>query len=208
MLGARFAAALGLSGALVACRPASTPTGSAPTSPRIASEPKEPFRVLSPHEEAPAFDVVATDGTTFDSKSLVGRKPFVVVFFATWCHVCELKLPEAAALLRDAAPLEVIGVTLDDPHDYASVPEFTRRLSFSFPVVHGDDFPRFALAYDPMQTVPVVAVVGPNGYLVDYQIGYSVTHRARLAAAIDVIRRMPPDAPPFLGGRTRDEPGQ
>jgi len=205
---ATFAAAFAASTLLAACHTASSAPSAAPVAAERSTEPGEPFRVLSPHELAPAFQVESVDGTTFDSRSLIGQKPFVVVFFATWCHVCELKLPETAELLREVAPLDVIGVSLDDPGDYAAVPGFTKRTRFSFPVVRGDDYPRFALAYDPLQTVPVVAVVGANGYLVDYQIGYSVTHRARLAAALEVARHAPSDAPPFLGGRTRDDPGQ
>jgi peroxiredoxin len=208
MPSATFAVAFAASALLAACHTASSAPGAASDPAERSTEPGEPFRVLGPHELAPAFQVVAVDGTRIDSSSLIGHEPFVVVFFATWCHVCELKLPETAELLREGAPIQVVGVSLDAPGDYAAVPGFTKRMSFSFPVVRGDDFPRFALAYDPMQTVPVVAVVGANGYLVDYQIGYSATHRARLAAALEVARSMPPDAPPFLGGRTRDDPGQ
>jgi len=168
----------------------------------------EPFRVLSPSERAPDFRVVARDGTVFDSRELVGKKPFVLVFFATWCRVCEMKIPEAAAALREGEPLPVIGVSLDEKADYGKLPGYLARHGFAFPTVHGTEFPRFALAYDPLQTVPVVAVVGANGYLIDYQIGYSLTHRARLAAALEIARRMPADAPPFLGGRPPSTPGQ
>lgn len=193
--------------ALWGCSPA------APARPELATpeergSPEEPFRVLSPYEPAPKFDVVASDGTRFDSEELLGKKPFVLVFFATWCRVCEMKVPEAAAVLREAAPMTVIGVSLDEPEDADQVPGFLARHRFSFPTVSGTAHPRFALAYDPLQTVPVVAVIGPNGYLIDYQIGYSVTHRSRLAAALEIARRMPRDAPPFLGGRTPDDPGQ
>jgi peroxiredoxin len=151
---------------------------------------------------------MAADGTVFDSRELLGKRPFVLVFFATWCRVCEMKIPEVADLLRDGPPTTVIGVSLDDREDYTKVPGFVARHRFTFPSVRGDDFPAFALAYDPLQTVPVVAVIGPNGFLIDYQIGYSVTHRARLAAALDIARRMPQDAPPFLSGRPEDDPGQ
>lgn len=180
-------------------------TGCAPEQNKRASAPelvaqeeaqREPFRVVSPTEQVPKFRVVATNGSVFDSDALIGKEPFVVAFYATWCKVCEFKLPDLLDVLHEAGQVAAIGVAVDDTDTWQNVERYVTRHRLPFPTVRGASFPRFALSYDPFQTVPVVAVVGRNGYLVDYQIGYSSTHRERLIAAVEVARRMSPDSPP------------
>ncbi len=89
---------------LAGCSPkAVTPEASSPA-PAAEPEPaREPFRVLSPDELVPEFRVRASDGTLFDSDALVGKRPFVVVFYATWCSVCEMKLPVVKEALSRAS---------------------------------------------------------------------------------------------------------
>jgi peroxiredoxin len=170
---------------LVACAPE-------PEAPRPIEVPRGPFRVLSPRESVPPFRLVATDGSVLDSDELVGKRPFVVVFFTTWCGVCELKLPEVRAVAeREAKNVTFVGVPIDDADTWDQVSDYVERHGLQFPIVRGEDFPRFALAYDPLQTVPVVAVVGRDGYLVDYQIGWGPGHARRLRAAVDVARSVP-----------------
>jgi peroxiredoxin len=206
-------AALLLVGA-TACA-ASNPSGDGARGPSTTDAPesaeaegKQPFRVLSPSERVPDFRVVATDGSVIDSSTLVGKEPFVLVFFATWCNVCELKLPEVTSVLAGTERIPVIGVSVDDKETWERVPSFVARHRLAFPTVRGTSFPRFALAYDPLQTVPVVAVIGRNGYLVDYQIGWASSHRSRLAAAIEVGRRIAPDAPPLHGPNDAEPTGR
>ncbi|MCC6902065.1 MAG: TlpA family protein disulfide reductase [Polyangiaceae bacterium] len=184
-------------------RAAGAPARAPPPEPEPESA---PFRVLSPAERVPDFRVASTDRRWFESRSWVGKEPFVVVFFATWCRVCELKLPLVSQALAHHPNLPVLLVSLDDADTWDGVPRFLRRFGLAHPVVRGTSFPRFSLAYDPLETVPAVAVVGRNGHLVDYQVGYSASHGPRLAAAVELAVRMPPDAPPFLGSPDRARP--
>ena len=43
--------------------------------------------------QAPAVVVQALDGPPVDLGTLIGRKPFLLEFWATWCEVCEALLP-------------------------------------------------------------------------------------------------------------------
>ncbi|MCA9598772.1 MAG: TlpA family protein disulfide reductase [Myxococcales bacterium] len=163
------------------------PPAPATAAPSVEPEPaREPFRVVSPEERVPEFHVRATDGTVFDSDALVGKRPFVVVFYATWCSVCEMKLPVVRHVLEGHPEIPVIGVALDEADTWRAVPGYVARHSLAFPTVRGERFPRFALAYDPFQSVPAVAVVGKSGYLIDYQIGFSQSHERRLRGALEV----------------------
>jgi thiol-disulfide isomerase/thioredoxin len=188
--------ALGL--VLVGCA-APNPDADAPAPER--EQAREPFRTVSTSERVPAFRVVADDGSVFDSDALVGKRPFVVVFFATWCGVCELLFPAVHDVFDENADVPVIGVSLDDSDTWGQVPGYVRRHALRFPWVRAESFPRFTLAYDPLQRVPVVAVVGKNGYLVDYQVGYSYSERRRLVAALAIAKRMRADSPPFVPDR-------
>ncbi len=195
--------------ALLACSCATA--APSPSSPRakpavVQEEPSsEPFRVLSPVERVPEFRVTDSSGRHFDSRTLIGQRAFAVVFFATWCNVCEMKLPEVQ---RVAAPfgddVTLIYVSVDEPQSWSDVPAYLARQGVRTGVVRAESFPRFAVAYDPLQTVPVVAVVGKNGYLVDYQVGWGRSHERRLHAALQVARRIPRDAPAFLKGKAGD----
>lgn len=163
-------------------------------------EPEElPFRVLSPREIVPPFRVRALDGTLLDSSALIGKQAFVVVFFATWCDVCDLKLPVLhAAVAESATPTPLIGVAVDDRQSWPEVASFLRRHQIAYPTVRADDYPRFALAYGPMQTVPAVAIVGKHGYLVDYQVGYGQSHAARVRRTLALAHGQSADTPPTM----------
>ncbi|MBK7584061.1 MAG: TlpA family protein disulfide reductase [Myxococcales bacterium] len=207
----RFHGALGLALlTLTACAAAPPAAGGRtdPLEPRAEPEPTtEPFRVLSPKERVPSFRVRSTGDRVFDSSAWVGSQPFVLVFLATWCRVCEMKLPMVTDALAEHPDLPVLVVSLDDAETWDALPRFLARHRLGQPVIRGSAFPRFALSYDPLQTVPVIAVVGKNGYLVDYQVGYSPSHALRLAAALEIARRMPADAPPFLDTPDAEPPG-
>lgn len=65
-------------------------------------------------------------------------KPLVVIFFATWCVVCQVQVarlqPVRAALGNDR--VAVLGVSLDLQRRL--VPPFVQAAGFNFPVVYGD----------------------------------------------------------------------
>jgi thiol-disulfide isomerase/thioredoxin len=130
-----------------------------------------------------------------------------VVFFATWCGVCEMKLPVLARALEVVGgDIAVVSVSVDEPSSFHLVDGYLERVGFDHPTVRATDFPRFATAYDPLATVPAVAVVGQNGFLVDYQLGYGPSHPRRLLLALRVARDIPRDAPPLLSRPPTAEP--
>jgi peroxiredoxin len=144
----------------------------------------------------PGFRVHTIDGRKFDSEELVGNRPFVVVFFATWCQMCEQKMPHLRGALDALGPVTVIGVSVDDPDTWSRVPAFMQAHRLRFPLVRASQYPRFALSYNPFSMVPLVVVVGRNGGLVDYQMGYAPNDRERLIAAVQLARNIGPLADP------------
>lgn len=136
----------------------------------------------------PEFSVESQDGKQLRSEDLVGHEAFVVVFFATWCQVCDMKLPVLKGVLDELGPITTIMVSVDDAETWPHVPGYLKEHDVKFPVVSALAYPRFSASYNPFQAVPLVVVVGHNGGLVDYQMGFADTHQKRLTDAIRVAR--------------------
>ncbi len=90
----------------------------------VAASPKDPMRVraahfaenpeLSLHKMAPAFEVIALDGTHFNLDNMGGRV-VLIDFWATWCGPCNAELPHVQKIAREFAnePFTVISISWD-----------------------------------------------------------------------------------------------
>jgi len=69
---------------------------------------------LSLHKMAPAFDVVALDGSKFNLDAMGGRV-VLIDFWATWCGPCNAELPHMKKIAKEFAgqPLVIISVSWD-----------------------------------------------------------------------------------------------
>jgi thiol-disulfide isomerase/thioredoxin len=144
----------------------------------------------------PGFKVKTIDGRLLDSASLVGNEPFIVFFFATWCTMCDQKMPHVRRALEATGPVKVIGVSLDEESTWAHAAGYLKERGINVPLVRATDYPRFALSYNPFSMIPLVVIVGRNGGLVDFQMGYAENDRERLIAAVQLARTIGPLAQP------------
>jgi thiol-disulfide isomerase/thioredoxin len=140
----------------------------------------------------PAFDVVTVSGTEFDSSELVGQEPFIVAFFATWCDACETKLRSLQRALTKSGSMLVIPVSVDGTETHDRVEPYLRAVGMGAPPVFASDYPLFTLSYNPFNTVPLLVIVGKNGGLVDYQLGYELEHERRLLDSLRLARVIGP----------------
>jgi thiol-disulfide isomerase/thioredoxin len=137
----------------------------------------------------PGFVVRSLDGREVSSTALIGQRPFVVVFFATWCPSCREDLDGLGQTLEQMGQLEVIAVSLDERETLANVPGFLAQRGLAVPCVAGLRYPRFTFAYNPFETVPAVVVVAKSGGLVDYMLGETVEPQ-RLVRSVNLARRI------------------
>ena len=144
----------------------------------------------------PNFKLESPDGAAFDSAELIGREPFVMAFFATWCDVCALKLRSLRRALDDAGSMLVIPVSYDAPASRDRVSSYLRAFGFVEPAVFASDCPLVAMSYNPFDTIPLLVIVGQNGGLVDYHLGYEPEHEERFVASLELAHVIPPLAPP------------
>jgi thiol-disulfide isomerase/thioredoxin len=69
---------------------------------------------LATHKMAPAFDVIALDGSRFNLDAMGGRV-VLIDFWATWCGPCNRELPHMKKIAKEFAnqPLVIISVSWD-----------------------------------------------------------------------------------------------
>ena len=171
---------------------ARVPQHSPPPEPEPLPEPRKEvpeLEVIQPNTVVPAFKLTAEDGTELDSAEIVGSKPFVVLFFASWCGVCERKIPEVKKALADAGGnILVIAVSLDNPDTWGDVAGYVARHDMGdYKLVRGQSYRRFSTAYNPFGRVPIVEVVGGEGIITALQKGWRPAHRDKLTAALEAL---------------------
>lgn len=154
-----------------------------PAQPELSEEPPR----IEPDERVPDFLLASERCEIFDSRELVGKQPFVVVFFASWCSVCEHKMPLIQHALEERGKeITSLFVSLDDAEGWADTRQFLARNGLvPTSAVPGRDFLSFSLGYNPFRSVPVVVVVGRSGHVVDVQVGVREGDSDRLDEALD-----------------------
>jgi hypothetical protein len=211
-----LAASLSLSLSLWGCgqeRVAPRVVSPAPTagSPSLTAESIEAARQLSLELEmlknlrfvgmddgpVPDFQLRAA-GAEYRSDELVGQRAFVVVFFATWCEACGYKLESMQRALARTGPVSIIPVAVDGPETWPAVGPYLEQYGISAPAVRAADYPFFAFSYNPFETVPLVVIVGRNGGLADYQLGFDSEQESRLQDSLRLAKTIGPLANPRL----------
>lgn len=145
------------------------------------------LRPIYPSERVPAFRVETLDGEIADSERLLAERPLVMVFFSSWCPVCDKKLPIVRKALDELrSRVHVLGIVLDEADTWSNVAPYVERHRLHFPMVRGDRHPNFATAYNPISGVPWVLVIDESGFIVDAQLGLAPSHYDRLITAVDL----------------------
>jgi hypothetical protein len=164
----------------------------------------EQFRVVGMDSgRVPNFDLLTQAGSRLRSDELVGREPIILIFFATWCQVCTKKLPFVRQAIRESGPIRTVFVSVDDERTWFQAPDYLREQRLDGALVSGRAHPNFVVSYNPFHAVPLVVVVGQDGQLVDYQMGYSEEHQQRLTSAIRIA-----SAASFADSPKHEQPNQ
>ncbi len=164
-----------------------SPTHAPPVQARTHRAPaaKDAAEATRSSREVPAFVVTDLAGKELTSDELIGQDAFVVVFFATWCELCSRKMPLIRRALEKVADVKVLLVAVDSSDTWSHVPGFLREQRLEQErVINGLEFPAFTRGYNPVSSIPLVAVVSHSGELIDYQIGLLDDDGPRLEAAL------------------------
>jgi peroxiredoxin len=149
--------------------------------------------LLTRGNQIPAFRLPLMDGQQLDTATLAGSHAYVVVFFTSWCPVCERKMPIVQRALEKAGDGVVsIGVPLDEDETWKDVAAYLKRHQLPFRAVSADGQTEIVEALDPKMSFPIVYVVGRDGVVLDVQLGLKADHGVRLDQALRAGRGLDP----------------
>lgn len=92
----------------------------------------------------------------------------IINFWATWCPPCLKEIPDLISLHQDRKDIVIIGIAIDYQNP-ATVLEFVRSLSVSYPVVLGDK--KTAAQIGPLSMLPTTYIFNPAGKPAVYKVG-------------------------------------
>lgn len=119
---------------------------------------------------APAVVIDQLDGQRVDLDSIIGAKPLLIEFWATWCLSCEAMLPRlTVAHERFGDDVEFIGINVTVSETRAGVATYVAEHDPPFLTLY-DDAGAAARAYDPPATSFIV-IVDAGGQVVYTGVG-------------------------------------
>ncbi len=127
------------------------------------------------HAQLPAVTLKTLEGKTVDTSTLEnGGKPFIISFFATWCHPCnrELKaIHEVYPDWQDETGVKVIAVSIDQAQNIQKVKPLVDGYGWEYEVLldPNSDFKR-AMG---VNLIPHVFIVDGKGNIVESRSGYT-----------------------------------
>jgi hypothetical protein len=98
----------------------------------------------------------------------------------------------------ETGPMSIIPVSVDGPETWPAVRQYLEQYGIAEPAVRAADYPFFAFSYNPFETVPLVVIVGRNGGLADYQLGFDSAQESRLQDSLRLAKTVGPLASPRL----------
>jgi len=114
-------------------------------------------------EQSPDFSAITLDNQpVWLFKDYVGKKPVMLVFWATWCPNCLKEIPKIKALVRhfgNRFPLFAINIGIEDSLEKTRA--FRKKQSINYPIIF-DEGSYITSAYRVWGT-PTLIMVGANG---------------------------------------------
>ncbi|OQX13275.1 MAG: hypothetical protein BWK76_16485 [Desulfobulbaceae bacterium A2] len=124
---------------------------------------------LEKGEPMPVFSAQALDGQPIDLQQVVGKKPVVLVFWASWCPSCKSEVPKLNRLVAKYAPKGAVflGVNIgaNDSPERARV--FMQKTGMSYPVIFDQD--SSVTRRYRVQGVPTIVVANKSGRVVSQE---------------------------------------
>lgn len=136
--------------------------------------------------KVPAFELFSLDGRKYTDQDLL-EKPTLLVFWASWCDVCQHELPKVHDLKEKmkGKPLQVIAIGFKDSE--ANIRNYVKSHSdtFNFPVLY-DPGDRVA-ARLKAQFTPTLFLLDKKGELVLYHFSGGFFERPDFKEALQKL---------------------
>jgi len=121
---------------------------------------------LNQGESLIPFTAQDMDGGSIDLASVIGQKPVMLVFWASWCPNCKSEVPKIKALVDKYGEkgMTFIGINVGHNDSVAKARRFMKKTGMTYPVIFdqkGDISRKYAI-----QGVPTVLVADKKGTVV------------------------------------------
>lgn len=87
-------------------------------------------------DTSPEFVLKSLDGTEYRSDAIIGKKPLMLVFWATWCPNCKEEIPALKKIHADFGKqgLELIAVNVGMNDSAAKMKRYIEKYKITYPV--------------------------------------------------------------------------
>ncbi len=134
-----------------------------------------------------AFDFTLNDlkNNQVSLKSLLGKGPVYIAFWATWCKPCVKELEIVGKVYEDYKDrgFQLVGINEDAGRSHSKVKSFVRAKNWNFPVLLDDnekvkrDYKAFGLPYS--------VILDSEGYIIHTAYGFRAGDEAKLKEMIE-----------------------
>lgn len=133
------------------------------------------------------FRLTTVDGEAYDFGSVLGQRPAVVSFWASWCAPCVVEAPHLQVLHAELGDkIEVVGVSIDEPSKRGKLKALVKRLGLSYPVPLDADGAIYA-QFNPGGSIPYTLVVNAAGDVTYVATNFEEGDEVKLRAAVEAI---------------------
>lgn len=139
-----------------------------------------------------AFVASALDGSTIDVGSMLGKRPIVLTFWASWCAPCLAEAPHLARLYRQyqasKSPIAFVSVSIDDADGLDDLRAVVRKLDLPYPVAL-DPKGRALALYAKGASIPLTFVIDRSGAVIyrhgNFEAGDEEPLQRAIASVLD-----------------------
>lgn len=141
---------------------------------------------------AESFELVTLAGDHYDLDSVVGQRPIVLVFWASWCAPCLTEAPHLVRLHSRHAPrVEFVSVSIDVAGDHDKLRQVAADLKLPYPVLL-DPKGEVLAKYASGAGIPLTLVIHRDGTIAYHHENYAEGDEVELGAAIERAVLDPP----------------
>ena len=121
------------------------------------------------------------EGKKVQTVSLEPGVSYFINLWATWCGPCRKEMPELQKLLPQfkAKGIQLIGLSLDQGVDAATIKAFAQELGVTYPLYLLDES-SFELIFGELLFVPLSILIDPEGRAVDLFEGWGPESESRI----------------------------